>query len=172
MAHDWNNLNVFELYSFITRNRVCDFKIMQYFMKKNQCMSLCGLILWYPHVITFFYFFLTSWLCVYIYIYIPCIYIPYMLYHTMLCSSLKYGRIFSPKRATKKAFHGGDFWGKIYGEGYTEGLMIRSDQSSSSKMHFSIICKSINCKSFLQPCWDIHLKMKPWQELQKDLPLF
>ena len=130
-------------------------------------MSLCGWILWYPHVITFFYFFLTSWLCVYIYI--PCIYIPYMPYHTMLCSSLKYGRIFSPKRATKKAFHGGDFWGKIYGEVYTEGLMIRSDQSSGSKMHFPIICKSINCKSFLQPCWDIHVKIKPWQELQKDL---
>ena len=107
-----------------------------------------------------FLFFLDI-LTVCIYIYIPCIYIPYMPYHTMLFSSLKYGGIFSPKRATKKAFHGGDFWGKIYGEGYTEGLMIRSDQSSSSKMHFSIICKSINCKSFLQPCWDIHLKMKP-----------
>ena len=80
-------------------------------------------------------------------------------YHVVLLPQV--WRDFSPKRATKKAFHGGDFLGKIYGEGYTEGLMIRSDQSSSSKMHFSIICKSINCKSFLQPCWDIHLKMKP-----------
>ena len=39
--------------SFITRNRVFDFKIMQYFMKKKQCMSICGLFLWYPHEITF-----------------------------------------------------------------------------------------------------------------------
>ena len=32
---------------------------------------------------------------------------------TMLCSSLKYGGIFSSKKATKKAFHGGDFWEKF-----------------------------------------------------------
>ena len=29
------------------------------------------------------------------------------------------------------------------------------------KMLFPIISKSINCKSFAQPCWDIHLKIKP-----------
>ena len=34
MTHDWNNLNAFEFYCFITRNRVFDFKIIQYFMKK------------------------------------------------------------------------------------------------------------------------------------------
>ena len=32
---------------------------------------------------------------------------------TMLCFSLKFGGIFSPKRATKKAFHGGGFWEKF-----------------------------------------------------------
>ena len=38
--------------SFITRNRVSDFKIMQYFMKKSLYEHM-WLILWYPHVITF-----------------------------------------------------------------------------------------------------------------------
>ena len=36
---------------------------------------------------------------------------------TMLFSSLKYGVIFSPKRAAKKAFHGGDFGEKFLGRG-------------------------------------------------------
>ena len=36
---------------------------------------------------------------------------------TMLCSSLNYGEIFSTKRATKRAFHGGDFWEKFMGRG-------------------------------------------------------
>ena len=71
---------------------------------------------------------------------------------TMLCSSLKHGGIFSPKRATKKAFHGGDFWEKFMG--HMEGLMIRSYQGRGGKMHFPIIFKSINCKYFPQPCCD------------------
>ena len=36
---------------------------------------------------------------------------------TMLCSCLKYGRIFYPKRANKRAFHGEDFWEKCMGRG-------------------------------------------------------
>ena len=36
---------------------------------------------------------------------------------TMLCFSLKFGGIFSPKRATEKAFHGGGFWEKFMGSG-------------------------------------------------------
>ena len=46
--------------------------------------------------------------------------------------------------------------------------MIRSDQDRGSKMHFPIICKSINCKPFLQPCWDIHLKIKPDKNCNKN----
>ena len=42
---------------------------------------------------------------------------------TMLRSSLKYGGVFSPKKATKKAFHGGDFWEKLMGREYMKGLM-------------------------------------------------
>ena len=58
---------------------------------------------------------------------------------TMLYSSLKYGGIFSPKRATKKYFYGGDSFKKNYGEEYMKGLRIRSCK-----------CKSINCTSFPQ----------------------
>ena len=39
---------------------------------------------------------------------------------TMLCSSLKYVGIFSPKRATKKALHGRDFRKKIMGRVHGE----------------------------------------------------
>ena len=62
-------------------------------------------------------------------------------------------------------------FGENIWERYMKGLMIRSDQGRGSKIHFAIICKSINCKSFPQPSWDIHLKIKPWQKLWKDLPL-
>ena len=71
---------------------------------------------------------------------------------------------FFSKKSYLKRFSWGRLLGKIYGEGYLKGLMIRSKGES-------INCKSINFKSFPQPCWDIHLKIKPWQELWKDLPL-
>ena len=59
--HDWSNLNVWEFYSFINRNRVFDFKTMQYFMKRsmhghmwlNFAVPLCNYR---------FDFFLTFWL--------------------------------------------------------------------------------------------------------------
>ena len=70
-----------------------------------------------------------------------------------------------------KNFSWGRFLGKIYGEGYMEGLMIRSYEGRGSKMHFPIICISINCKSFPQPCWHIHLMIKLWPKLRKDLIL-
>ena len=60
----------------------------------------------------------------------------------------------------QKNFSLGRLLEKIYEGEYMEGLMIRWYQVRGSKMHFTIICKSINCKSFLQPCWDIHLKIK------------
>ena len=78
------------------------------------------------------------------------------MYTYMLC----WEGSFLQKELPKKLFIGEIFW-KIYVEGYIEGLMIRSYKSRGSKMHFPIICKSINCKSFPQPCWDIHLKIKP-----------
>ena len=59
---------------------------------------------------------------------------------------------FFSKKNYQKSFSWERFLGKIYGEGYIEGLMIRSYQGRGSKMHFPIICKAINCKSFLQPC--------------------
>ena len=36
---------------------------------------------------------------------------------TKLCSFLKYGGIFSPKRATRKSFNGESFGGKFMGRG-------------------------------------------------------
>ena len=72
-----------------------------------------------------------------------------------------------------KKSHQSFSWGrpleKIYVEGYMEGLMIRSYEGRGAKMHFPIICKSINCKSFPQSCWYIQLNIKPCQELRKDL---
>ena len=56
---------------------------------------------------------------------------------------------FLQKVLPKKLFMG-RFLGKIYGEGYMEGLMIRSYQGRGSKMHFPRICKSINCRYFLE----------------------
>ena len=89
---------------------------------------------------------------------------------TMLCPSLKYGGTFFPKRATKKLFMGKSFrenlWGGVHdqrdscSDGIMEELLIRPYQVRGSKMHFTIICKSIKGKSFPQPCWDIHLKNK------------
>ena len=68
--------------------------------------------------------------------------------------------IFLKKQRQKKLFMG-RFYGKMYRDGYMEGLMIRSDQNRVSKMHFPIICTSIIRKSFPQPCWNIHQKIKP-----------
>ena len=45
--YGWNNLNVWEFYSFIIRNRVFDFKIMQYCMEKINAWAyvayFCGI---------------------------------------------------------------------------------------------------------------------------------
>ena len=43
----------------------------------------------------------------------------YVNLHLPFCAPLplKYRGIFFPKRATKKAFHGGDFWEKFKGRG-------------------------------------------------------
>ena len=61
-------------------------------------------------------------------------------------------RDFFSKRSYQKSFSRGRFLGKIYQKWYIEGLMIRSYQDRGNKMHFPIIYKSINCKSFPQPC--------------------
>ena len=67
------------------------------------------------------------------------------------------------------------FMGETFGEnlkrGYREGRMFRSYQGRGRKMQFPITGKSIKCKSFPQPCWDIYLKIKPCQEFWKDLLL-
>ena len=68
-----------------------------------------------------------------------------------------------------KSFSWGRPLGKIYVEGYMEGLMIRSYEGRGNKMYFPIICKSINCKSFPQSCWYIQLNIKLCQELRKGL---
>ena len=80
---------------------------------------------------------------------------------TILCPSLEYGEIFFSKKSYQKSFSWWRLLGKTYGDGCMEGLMIISYQGRGSEMRFPIICKSINCKSFLQPCWDIHVKIKP-----------
>ena len=73
---------------------------------------------------------------------------------TMLCPSFKYGEIFFSKRTYLEGFS----WRSILGK-------IKSYQGTGTKRHFPIICKSENRKSFTQPCWDIHMKIKPSQEL-------
>ena len=75
------------------------------------------------------------------------------------------------KELPEKLFMGKTFrenlWGGVHdhrdscSDGIMEKLVIRSFQVRGSKMHFTIICKSIKGKSFLQPCWDIHFKNKP-----------
>ena len=50
-------------------------------------------------------------------------------------------RNFFSKKSYHQSFSWGRFLGKIYGEGY---IMFRSYQGRASKMHFRIICKSIN----------------------------
>ena len=84
---------------------------------------------------------------------------------TMLCPSFKYGEIFFSKRTYLEGFSWRSILGKIYGEGYMEGLQIKSNQDTGTKRHFPIICKSVNRKSFTQPCCDIHMKIKLSQEL-------
>ena len=123
---------------------------------------------------------------IYIYIYVVYIYILYIYIYmyvyfqvlrfsckpsfTMLCPSLKEG-LFFQKELPKKLFMGKslreNLWGGVHdqrdscSDGIMEELLIRPYQVRGSKMHFTIICKSIKGKSFPQPCWDIHLKNKP-----------
>ena len=158
--------HVWEFYSFITRNRIFDFKFMQYFMKKINAWAYVAyyLFLWYPHAMSFLIFFLTFWLWklliymlfmrgfvfqllqnyyitpfyiyIYIYMYIIYEYISSLMKIHALKKTCKYNlnlhlpcyvppqvsRDFSfPKRATKIAFHGGDFWGKFMGRGTWRG---------------------------------------------------
>ena len=61
LPHEWNNLNFWEFYSFISRNRVCDFKIMQYLWKKLM-HELMWLIFVVPTYNYLFDFFLIFWL--------------------------------------------------------------------------------------------------------------
>ena len=59
----------------------------------------------------------------------------------------------------------GEIFGKYLWAGIHGGTNDRSDQSNyqgrGNKMHFRIIFKSINCKSFPQLFWDILLQIKP-----------
>ena len=112
---------------------------------------------------------------IYIYIYV-CMHTfrysdSYVNFHLPCCvppSSMEsfFFQKYLPRRFFMEEHFGENLWG-----GVMEGPLIKSYQDTGTKRHFPIICKSVNCKSFTQTCWDIHMKIKPSQELQKALPL-
>ena len=119
--HDWNNLNVWLFYSFITRHRVFDLKITQYLVEEvSQRKNIYILKIFQlvsPSVNPFYN---TYKYLLYIVYNVLLSDLPF----TMLGPSLKYGGISFSKKSYLKCFLWGRLLGKIYKEGYMEGLMI------------------------------------------------
>ena len=70
--------------------------------------------------------------------------------------------LFMRGRFTKKSFHGesfgGNLWGEVVVHGGTYDQMMSRGEGDLYKCIFQ---QSEHCKFFLQPCWNIHLKIKP-----------
>ena len=78
---------------------------------------------------------------IYIYVYFQVLRFLYKPSFTRRDESLVW-RNFFPKNATKKAFHGGDFWRKFMGRGTRRNSWSDRIKEGGGGMHFTIICKT------------------------------